>query len=432
MQKKVYLCGRMKQKTLHLIYILCACAFVFVLSSCGDDDEALDNRAGLPGQMLSTTFIFYIAGENSLYSYMALDTLEISRAVQQLPADARVVVFIDDNRSSSISVATRTTPLQCVHTYAENISATDSASMLSILSHIMDTYPAHHYSLAMNSHASGWVFSNPGPASVRRNSWGIDNGRRTSSNQGYRMNIPTLARVLEQLPHFDFIFFDACFMQCIEVAYELRRVADYIIASPAEIPGHGAPYQSLLPLLCQQPVNDQCIRDIVQAYCDFYEKGDDASRYNYRGVELSALATAHLEDFAAASRPLITQLFANRAELDCSDVQRYCPILRSTSYAEYYDFGHLVYTKLPADYPSWRAALEQVMPARHVSTYWLSSFSASGQSFPHFEIIPEERQPYCSTLSLFVPSSRYDEMGWLPDYHQLEWYHASGLVQTGW
>ena len=428
MQKKVYLCGRMKQKALHLIYIICACAMVFVPVSCYDEEEL--PGPGKPGEMLTTTFIFYIAGENSLYNYMTLDTTEVSRAVSQIPPDARVVLFLDDNRSTTISVATRETPLQCVHTYSEDICSTDSATMLSVLSHIVETYPAHHYSLALNSHASGWVFQYTGVASTQRRSWGIDNGRRATDNYGRRMNIPTLAHVLEQLPHFDFILFDACFMQCIEVAYELRHVTDYVIASPAEIPGHGAPYQSMLPLLCQQPVNDQLIRDLVHTYGDFYETGNGALRYG--GVELSAVSTAQLEAFAAASRPLITQLFANRTEQDCSEVQRYCPIRTSSSYAEFFDFGHLIYTLLPSEYPAWHDALEQVLPARHVTKYWLSSFGTFGQNYLHYETIPEETQPYCSALSVFVPFARYYEMGWLSDYQHLEWYHASGLSQTGW
>lgn len=428
MQKKVYLCGRMKQKALYLIYIICACVLFSVTVSCHDEEEL--PRPGKPSELLTTTLIFYIAGENSLYSYMTLDTTEISRAVNQIPPDTRVVVFLDDNRSTTISVATRNTPLQRVHTYSENICSTDSATMLSVLTHIVETYPARHYSLALNSHASGWVFENTKAASVSRRSWGVDNGRRAADNLGRRMDIPTLAHVLEQLPHFDFLLFDACFMQCIEVAYELRHVTDYIIASPAEIPGDGAPYQPMLPLLCQQPVNDQLIRDLVQTYGDYYVKGNGASRY--RGIELSAVSTAHLEEFASASRPLITNLFANRAELDCSDIQRYCPIRNSSYYAEYFDFGHLIYTILPSDYPAWNDALERVLPARHISRYWLSSFGIMGQTYPHYETIPDDTQPYCSALSLFVPSTRYDEMGWLSDYRQLEWYHASGLSQTGW
>ena len=51
------------------------------------------------------------------------------------------------------------------------------------------------------------------------------------------MNIEDLKSVLQKAPHFDFIMFDACFMQSVEVAYELRDYCDYYIGFPAENPG---------------------------------------------------------------------------------------------------------------------------------------------------------------------------------------------------
>ena len=43
------------------------------------------------------------------------------------------------------------------------------------------------------------------------------------------MNISEFVEILEVTPHFDFILFDACFMQSVEVAYELRDYTDYCI-----------------------------------------------------------------------------------------------------------------------------------------------------------------------------------------------------------
>lgn len=421
----------MKKFALHLIY-LCVCLHVLMLASCRDDDAPRTPRPGLPGDSLQTTLIFYIAGENSLSPYMSIDTLEIAQAMNQIPEDARVVVLLDDTRSTSISVGTRSTPLQCVRTFANNVCTTDSAEMLTVLRDIMTTYPARHYALSLNSHASGWVFDNPvsQTASVRRQSWGVDNGRRTDSNQGRKMDIPTLARVLARLPHLDYILFDACFMQCVEVAYELRHVTDYVIGSPAEIPADGAPYQLLLPLMCRLPANDVRVDSLVQTYADFYISGPGSRGYG--GVELSAIATLGLDAFAEACRPVICQLFQQRAELDCADVQRYCPIRASEKFTEFYDFGHLVSTHAPEAYAAWHEALERVMPARVVSTQWLSAYNYAGSYRPHREVIPEERQPQCAALSVFVPSARYEAMGWLRDYQHLEWYRAAGLSETGW
>ena len=55
------------------------------------------------------------------------------------------------------------------------------------------------------------------------------------------MNISDLVTILsaDAVPHFDFVLFDACFMQSIEVAYALRNFTDYYIGSPTEIPGPG-------------------------------------------------------------------------------------------------------------------------------------------------------------------------------------------------
>ena len=56
------------------------------------------------------------------------------------------------------------------------------------------------------------------------------------SNSGSKMEIADVAAALDDFPRLDFILFDACFMQAVEVAYELRHVAKYIASSPAEIP----------------------------------------------------------------------------------------------------------------------------------------------------------------------------------------------------
>lgn len=42
------------------------------------------------------------------------------------------------------------------------------------------------------------------------------------------------------------IAFDACLMGMVEVAYELKDCADYLLASPEELPGRGYPYAEIL------------------------------------------------------------------------------------------------------------------------------------------------------------------------------------------
>ena len=61
------------------------------------------------------------------------------------------------------------------------------------------------------------------------------------------------------------MLFDACYMQSVEVIYQLRDRTDYFIGSPTEIPGPGAPYEAVVPALFSQ-INRKLIlqRAIIQ------------------------------------------------------------------------------------------------------------------------------------------------------------------------
>ena len=222
----------MNAKNVHLIYILLLLTGLFA-GACRGDEDMEPRLPGSSGDTLSRTLIIYMAAENSLHSYLQTDSLEIAWGLDSLDEDCRVVLFMDDRLSTRLCVGTRKEPLQTVKTYEGNLCSTDSQTMVNVLKDIFHLYPARNYGLVLCSHGSGWIFDDPvaSSQSVSRRSFGIDNGRRSSSNQGRRMNIPTLAGVLSGFPHFDYLFFDVCFMQCVEVAYELRHAADYIIAS---------------------------------------------------------------------------------------------------------------------------------------------------------------------------------------------------------
>jgi hypothetical protein len=56
-----------------------------------------------------------------------------------------------------------------------------------------------------------------------------------------------LADFANAIPYkLDFIIFDACFMGSVEVCYELKDKAEYIVASPTEILSPGFVYSSMM------------------------------------------------------------------------------------------------------------------------------------------------------------------------------------------
>ena len=411
-----------------LLYICtCACVCVLTTTSCHDTEDQV-------WEELRHTVIIYMAAENTLSEFVASDSAEIANAAATLPEDVRVVLYIDDDKSSRLCLKEHNQEMVTVKTYSRNVCSTDSASMLQVLREIVHTFPAQSYGLVCWSHATGWLFMDstsvdlplPAPATtanrrdVRRRSFGFDNGlRQPFYNGGPTMNIPTLANVLAQLPHFEYILFDACFMQSVEVAYELRNVCNWMIGSPAEIPADGAPYHLVLPLLCANPFQAEAV---VDAYHSYYDSGQGYRVYG--GVELSAVAMSGMEQLAAATRQCVQTIWGDRKEAETESVQFY------TNYIEYPDFWDMksLFHKnlLQPDFEQWCKALSAAVPYVRLSDRWTTSYAGFFYStYPLFD------RAHCAAISAYAPINN-DEYGWNKDYRRLQWYHAAGFDQAGW
>ena len=136
------------------------------------------------------------------------------------------------------------------HNSDEN--ATDPQVMERILKEMTKIAPSDSYGLVMGSHGTGWIEGKP------------VNNRSFGEEDGYNINIPELGLVLKNAfsgNKLDFILFDACMMANAEVAYELRDVTDYMIASVLESPALGFPYLSFFDQLYEEKVDYQFICD---------------------------------------------------------------------------------------------------------------------------------------------------------------------------
>jgi len=403
---------------------LIACSAMFV--SCHDDEPESEPVEPTMRQ----TIIIYMVAENSLSSvdrtrpqmmtYAEEDSVEIASTLATLPDSTRVVLYMDDTKSSRICVGTSNQAMHTVRTYESNINSADSAGMEKVLTDIFSAYPSRHYGFVFWSHGSGWV-PNRQRSPIRR-TFGIDNNSRTLNNDGNvtKMEISTLARVLAHHPRTDYIFFDACFMQCIEVAYQLRNVTDYVLASPAELPANGSPYSLVLPKLA---TSGSDVLKALHVYYDYYYTSEGAS--DYVGVILSGIRTDRLEALAAATRSFAQRIFAERTTLDCTDVQRYFPINGSQQYTEYYDMVNLFYHYLSEEeFETWYRSFVEAVPLSLLPEKWASAFARN--------LLEVSDPEHCGAVSLFVPDERYDGLRWIKVYQGLDWYADTGMSTTGW
>jgi hypothetical protein len=104
-------------------------------------------------------------------------------------------------------------------------------------------YPADRYALVIWNHGSGWRSR----AAFRGRAVSFDDELGTSIKI---WELPTAIRPSSADPVMDVLLFDASLMQMVEVAYECRNIARYIVGSEESPPGEGYPYHEILkPLM---------------------------------------------------------------------------------------------------------------------------------------------------------------------------------------
>ena len=330
-------------------HLLTAILVLLLCASCHDELE-------LPKTTWKRVVVVYIMGENSLSTYAQRDLNEIRSAMKNIPDSCQLVVFFDNSRNNEYPqiLTFDKSGEKTLFAYKTDPLSTDSTTLRQALKTITKASPADHYGLVMWSHGSGWLPQQP------RYSIGVDNGKNSISNIGTEMEIPTLANILRQSgERWTYVFFDACFMQTVEVAYELRDCVDWCIGSPAEIPAEGAPYDEMLPTL----FDDQPWR-IAEAYYDFYKTRG--------GIVISALRTSEMEQLATATAPLIARLPSYPAT---EGVQQYFALEYPEQWEpEFFDMGSAIHTWFDSDHQAWLETARKAVPYRYATQQWETAY----------------------------------------------------------
>ncbi len=394
---------------------------VLLLFGCREEIIPPVNPEPQPRVEAERTVIIYMAADNSLSAAVRGDTIEMVRGKNLIPQDVNVVIFIDggDNRSVIYELSAKE-GMKPWKRYSEPLCSTDSLVMLNILQEIETNFPARHFGITFWSHASGW---SPERQSSRQKTFGKDEHADTAALEKKEMEIPVLRDVLAQLPKFDYIFFDACFMQCIEVAYELKDLANYIVGSPAEIPGPGAPYYKVMEALCKGDA-----MGIVNGYDSGYP-GEYYGFY-YPGVLLSCIDCSKLDALAEATGQYLIPLYMNHTEWSPTGFQFYCTDLVKYNY--FYDMRTTMRRLLPdEDFAAWDDIYNQAVRYSLSNTNkWYTNIILPQYAPNHHATVAD---PYSyGGVSMFVPLAVYSAYGWNEDFRKTSWYAATGWAETGW
>ena len=397
-------------RTLLQILII-GCLATGFLSSCGDDDP------DTPEEKAKRTVLIYMCAENSLNSFFAGDSAEIVLGATNLPDNVNLIVYADRTSKyvKPFIAKVEKNGMHIVKQYKEDWYSTDKENMSDIIHWAFTKYPADSYAMTFWGHGNGWIMmpdKNTTKVKAKRKAYGWDSGKdNPDGGDGYEkfINIPDLADVLSKAPHLDYIFFDCCQMMCAEVTYELRNVCDYIVGSPAEIPGCGAPYNKVVPdfFLDKDNVGKAIVDDYIK-YTNFSDED---------GLPMSVVKTSNMENLLQATQTAIDTIMVHYQypnNLPVYDVIYYGRSNPAGKLAIFYDLRHVMRKYLsPNDFSAWDATYQQTVVysvhPKDIKDTGRADWLSMELSDNHFKQFLMNDENY-GGLSMFIPQTYYSNV----------------------
>lgn len=407
--------------------------YFFAIVSCILLFASCESESSTTPAMARRTVIVYMAAENNLSSLAKDDILEMIAGASTLPDDCRLLVFVD--RSSTVEKPfiirisnNSRQPVDTLFKYQQDFLTSDRDNFSDVLLKAISLSPSQEYGLVLWGHADGWIIENAIQQAPRR-AYGRDNGENSYVNAGSWLDIPDMVQALKSIGrHWKFIFSDCCNMQGVETAYELRSIADYLIASPAEITGKGAPYDVILKDFFLSDDEQMC-----QSLCDDYHASLD---YVGGHLPISAVSTAGMDLLLKATQDILPELRSYIASADSVYDLGKTTLSGKIYYFSYdksnrndrlmYDMNDIVRSALadaPEKYALWRQAFDGAVVYRcnstmwHANTIYLSTISVTDDY--------SDRQ---GCISMFFPLKQYQQTYYKYNslITQMEWFQKLG------
>lgn len=459
-----------------LLWMLVA---AMTMVSCHKDDPNLPDAPNHYGR----TVMMYMAMQNSLGSskYHKADSTEVVQAMEYIPANDRMLLFIDDAQrprlyelSRELSQKDPKTGMpfgpKLVKEWKTDVSSASAETVTEVLEYMRKNYDSDSYGLIMGSHATGWLPTDRSTSSNNSNcraeattegsearttkndaargpkkTFGIDVGADGSmaSDHGVagsvadQIEIDDLASaIMKSGVKLSYLLFDACLMQNIEVDYALRGVTDYIIASPISISAEGAYYTDLV----REGLFSANVTDVARVYASYYLGQGSIPYTDGYGTVISCVRTEGLERFAAAMRSMLHEVTMkmDSDETDMVEVLKGADMSGAFNYQAYaknyyyrphnYDIISAMET-LGLDaiqMRELRMLLAELVPYSAATTnYWI------GPGYWTMQPMPANHDEWCG-VSMFVPQEIYSQNASVctsygdlnEDFKETQWYKA--------
>ena len=434
-------------------HILRSASLIFLLAlaaGCSDDDTSTSSSVSTDEATpeYRRTVVVYMSMQNNLGESDAhlLDSAEIAQGTLLMPStDDNLILYMDDELAPRIYRFYKTSRgsgyVSKVYQYTEDLNSSDPATLTDVLTRVKNLYPSESYALVLSSHGWGWLTGSmageeeTSAASASYRGFGLDVGEDGDMSTNYTasgymgdvMDDKEIAQAVSDADiHLDYLFFDACIMQTVETAYELRDIADYIVAAPIMTSGYGAYYRDMMrDAFFEYPTDDETIKALVDTY--YYDAVEnDTTKAYYEasgcGVVYSIVKTSELEALAAATSKVLDEALSHSYATQLDNLMNGYISFYMTGYPDFYDIGIAMHELLSDDsYNTWRADLDAcVIYQLATDTYYIgTSRERDYYAATDFD--------YYSGLSMFFPQDKYSLYGYTYNtaIAQTSWYQAA-------
>lgn len=212
-----------------------------------DDDIIFEKNIKISKTVLKKIVYVYMAADNDL-TLQSLKDMEEMRIGTEKNSDLKYFIFLDrlegnlDNCYMIIEDGK-----ERILKNIEEKNTGNTETLKEFIKYGDSCFESTNKTMVIWSHGDGWKYDKD----VIKKSVGYD------WNEDDSLNVLELKEGLS-LKKWDMIIFDACLMNGIETAYQLRNSTDYILGSPEETPVAGYNYEEISNIL-----NEETDREII-------------------------------------------------------------------------------------------------------------------------------------------------------------------------
>ena len=414
------------------------CLLAICLAACGSDDTPQPTPTPpTPGDKAERTVLVYMAAQNNLHNFARFDLQEMIRGSKSLNDNQNFIVYSNISNDEAPYFIRYKNGESVDSVSVEKTTSSDPATLEEAIRYMRENYPAKSYGLILWGHSNGWLIKNDSIVYAMTRSYGVDQ----DASPNTWMNMPSMARAIKNGldgEKFTFIHGDCCSFNSVEVAYELRHVADYIIGSPAEILDEGADYSDLSVLF---DTSATFYKKIIDNYWDYvareiknypsiYYNMEYDDLYGY-SIPLLAIKTSELDNLASATATLLSTIPDKLKPSGTLNFNNSIFYASNNGLKYNYDmYKTLKENTSEADFKAWEPAFEKAVPYYRLSPLWFSVLNTLKEGMTGFEAIKDDNR----VLSMFFPNDTYNNIypSWNKTIQQLQWNGPISWQQYGW